>query len=144
LTLSTTRPATTKGKTLRAWTTSAYERACVCGTPYAESATIAAASNTPTAAGADGMIMDRPVAMTTRRPAAGDNPRSKPSKTNQKDTASTSHETSVHRKPTRPRRGLRSAMKPCIRFLTAASTRSGKRNGKRANGRRTKRIGRSP
>ena len=88
--------------------------------------------------------MDSPVAMTMRRPAAGDSPRSKPSTTNQNDTASTSHERSVQRKPTRPRRGLRSAMKPCIRFLTAASTRSGKRNGKRASGRRTKRTGRSP
>jgi hypothetical protein len=88
--------------------------------------------------------MDRPVAMTTSRPAAGDNPRSKPSSTNQNDTASTSHEASVQRKATRPRRALRSAMKPCIKFLTAASRRSGKRNGKRESGRRAKRTGRSP
>jgi hypothetical protein len=44
------------------------------------------------------MIMDRPVAMTMRRPAAGDSPRSKPSTTNQNDIASTSHERSVQRK----------------------------------------------
>ena len=105
---------------------------------------MAAASNTPTAAGADGRSSERPVAMTTSRPAAGERPRSKPSMTNQKESPKTNHESSVQAKPTKPSLMLRNAITPTVRLRTAASTRFGDRNGRRARGRKTKRTALSP
>jgi hypothetical protein len=105
---------------------------------------MAAASKTPTAAGAEGSSSERLVAITTSSPAAGERPKSKQSRASQNETARTSHESTVQANAMSPTRALRSATTPSSVLRTAASTRRGERNGSRPRGRSRKRMGRSP
>src|SRR5215471_12860242 len=105
-------PATRYGKRFSTWRTRPTDSASAFGTPYACSARMTAASNTPTAPGEEGRIIASESAIEIRIPASGESPSEKPSSTHQFENPKTIQDAVVNASTAAAGPGVRSDTSP--------------------------------